>query len=459
MKKLISAITAAALTFTGFAAAVPSAQAADSSIDKIVFLGDSITSGYGLEVFEYNYAQIVANYTGAEMSNYAVPGSESGDLYNQLTTNEEVASDLKNADLVVISIGANDMKNFAADRLFAIAKSAKCLKDEYTDQELPQNPTFGDIRDMLDKDKLKAFASSTSNMITISTELSKLTNDLGMTSDNPNASRYKRVIETQTIPNIAESIKHIKELNPDAEIMVETMYNPLDFEESYYKSAFNSTYQTLLNNLMVKCDSILASFSAQLNACAEANGAEVIDVQSVFASVEEGKDVRYTWYFEKMQDEKMDIHPNQAGNVAIAAEILDKLSGEGKITLHDDNGHLYNAYKNIKNKDSYPAVAYATLAKVLGDLSKAAAPEPKPEYKTGDFNDDGMIDSTDASAILEAYALLSTNQLTLTEKQNLAGDVNDDKLVDSNDASIILSYYAAISTGYDKSIVEFVKGN
>lgn len=457
MKKLISAISAAALTFTGIAAAAPAAQAADDQIDRIVLLGDSITSGYGLKKTEYNYGQILGDYLSAEINNHAVSGSESGDLCNKLNE-EAVAADIKEADLVVISIGANDMMHFAAERLLAVGKSAKCLKDEYADAEIPDNPTLGQVKEMLDKTKLKAFASSTANKITLSTELSKLTNDLAMTSDNSNASKYKRIIETQTIPNITASIGRIKELNPDADIVLETVYNPLNFEPTFFSSHYDGTYQTLLGNLVIKFDSVLNSFSKQLNACADANGAIVADVMTAFDSAE--GDVKYTWYFEKMQDEKIDIHPNQAGNVAIAAEILSTLSDKGKIALHDDNGLLYTAYNSIANKDSYPAAAYATFKKVLGDPSKAAPPPaPEPEYSLGDYNEDKMVDANDASAILEAYALLSTTGKELTEVQKLAGDVNQDTLLDSNDASIILSFYAATSTGYGKSIAEFIEEN
>ena len=66
----------------------------------------------------------------------------------------------------------------------------------------------------------------------------------------------------------------------------------------------------------------------------------------------------------------------------------------------------------------------------------------------GDVNEDGMVDSSDASRVLQEYALIQTGgEPTFTEKQKLASDVNKDNSTDSTDASKILAYYAMISTG------------
>mgnify|MGYP003289283993 CR=1 FL=1 len=71
-----------------------------------------------------------------------------------------------------------------------------------------------------------------------------------------------------------------------------------------------------------------------------------------------------------------------------------------------------------------------------------------PVTMTGDVNEDGKVDSADASLVLSEYALIQTggNQ-TFTEAQKKAADVNSDRKTDSSDASKILEYYAAVSTG------------
>lgn len=64
--------------------------------------------------------------------------------------------------------------------------------------------------------------------------------------------------------------------------------------------------------------------------------------------------------------------------------------------------------------------------------------EPNNDYTLGDVNNDGKIDSSDATRVLLAYAGL----VTLSETEEKAADVNGDGNIDSSDASRILLYYA-----------------
>jgi len=94
--------------------------------------------------------------------------------------------------------------------------------------------------------------------------------------------------------------------------------------------------------------------------------------------------------------------------------------------------------------------------------TKPASTEPaeikpagtEPAAALGDINGDGMIDSNDASAVLEDYARASTGGESALDKN--AADINGDGIIDSNDASIMLAYYAAVSTGRDIKIGDFI---
>ncbi len=78
-------------------------------------------------------------------------------------------------------------------------------------------------------------------------------------------------------------------------------------------------------------------------------------------------------------------------------------------------------------------------------------------YELGDVNSNGTIDAVDASTVLTAYALASTNQPDgLTALQRKAADVTADGKVDAVDASTILTYYAQTSVGLNISIADFV---
>lgn len=77
---------------------------------------------------------------------------------------------------------------------------------------------------------------------------------------------------------------------------------------------------------------------------------------------------------------------------------------------------------------------------------------------SGDVNNDGSIDASDASAALAAYAEFSTGGVSsLTPEETYAADVNNDGAIDSTDASDILLYYAYASTTNEeiKSLKEY----
>ena len=79
------------------------------------------------------------------------------------------------------------------------------------------------------------------------------------------------------------------------------------------------------------------------------------------------------------------------------------------------------------------------------------------KYVLGDLNGDYFIDASDASLILQQYALSSTgNEYTLGENALKAGVITNDEALDSSDASSVLAYYAFTSTGGNDSLKNFI---
>ena len=102
----------------------------------------------------------------------------------------------------------------------------------------------------------------------------------------------------------------------------------------------------------------------------------------------------------------------------------------------------------------------ATTTNTTAASTAAAVPKALPKLSLGDLNGDGFVDSNDASAILSAYAKMSSDQESgLTYEQAQAADVNEDGHVDSVDASNILAYYAYVSTDGKLSIKEFLNND
>lgn len=115
-------------------------------------------------------------------------------------------------------------------------------------------------------------------------------------------------------------------------------------------------------------------------------------------------------------------------------------------TAQDDAGRLQMAYVFTNG-------IYNGWIKINGEK-----PRKKNDYSFGDPNNDGKVDSKDATFVLAEYALRSTKAAVepLPPEIEAAADVNGDGKVDAKDASAILAYYSYLSTGGDKSFKDFL---
>lgn len=235
---------------------------------KMVFLGDSIAAGYGLEGYtkddNYNcrsYSNILKDKYTAElgsecahtMVNEAVSGYTSSDLIAQIQSGE-LDSGLKDADAVVISIGGNDLLGLLFDLAGALGIddfSSFNIKD--IDLASAASALLG-----MGNDADKALEQFSVNIDTISTELKKRTNGT---------------------------------------IFVQTLYDPVEY---YDKFAVITDFAA---QKIEKLNSIISEKSA--------NGYKVIDVASDF----KGRAGELT------NIKKMDIHPNAAGHELIAEDV------------------------------------------------------------------------------------------------------------------------------------------
>ncbi|MBR3969556.1 MAG: leucine-rich repeat protein [Ruminococcus sp.] len=79
------------------------------------------------------------------------------------------------------------------------------------------------------------------------------------------------------------------------------------------------------------------------------------------------------------------------------------------------------------------------------------------EYLLGDTDSDGVVDASDASRTLEAYAMSLTGSASnLSISQTAAADANGDSTVNSVDASYILNYYSHALTGGNSTFEKFI---
>jgi hypothetical protein len=101
--------------------------------------------------------------------------------------------------------------------------------------------------------------------------------------------------------------------------------------------------------------------------------------------------------------------------------------------------------------DKYHETVYTELKVTVG-ISE------EEEYSLGDVDNNGIVNSADASMILAEYSRIATSKpMTFTEAQKKAADINNDGITDSTDASTILKYYAYISTHPKIPFEEFLQ--
>lgn len=152
---------------------------------KMMFLGDSIAAGYGLEGYSADdlyscssYANILKEKYEAELKgecghktvNKAVSGAASKDLLG-LIQSGELDADLKDSDAVVISIGGNDMLDIMLEALRSLGISEK---GDFNSDDLDIFSAASYFLSM-DKDIDEALVQFEKNIRSISEELEKRT--------------------------------------------------------------------------------------------------------------------------------------------------------------------------------------------------------------------------------------------------------------------------------------------
>lgn len=106
-------------------------------------------------------------------------------------------------------------------------------------------------------------------------------------------------------------------------------------------------------------------------------------------------------------------------------------------------------------------MSFAAAAAVALSSAAVTAYGEASLFMIGDIDGDGVVDATDASAVLSAYACTSAGQDSpLYSYQTSAADLNGDSAVDAVDASLILSYYAwASATDEGGIMTDFLEKN
>lgn len=378
MKKhrILAAISANCAVLTGLCMnpAVTTYAAQDPAGSSIVILGDggSAKPSDGT----YGYFDYIAECTGSTITNLAGYGMTTDDLITILNDTSK-AETIQTADIICVSIGANDLIQPTISYVNTMRQ-----KDETTKQLIKRLSEEGDV--------------------------------VKLASGLTNALRDPRSHAMENYPIITEKLRS---LNPDAKIILQTIYNPfycyLDVqtepdERASYGMEYIDGNLNLLNKTMKKQENI-----------------EIADVSAVFT----GKSWSYCQEMEK------EFVPTALGHAWIASIIMNQMGVSSKTS--DQMTQLI---------DKTPA---ETLKQIPADDLKLIQPYVNTDLSIfiaaplkGDVSGNGEVDIEDAQLTLNAYVdIMSGKKNTLSAEQIMAADVNGDNAVSIEDAQFILNYY------------------
>lgn len=417
MKKFISLFSA--LSIGASALCVPTANAVESK-GNLVLLGDSISSGYGLDENECNYGEILGEYLDYDTQNFAVAGLTTAGLVEKLSE-QEVKNAVSDADMIVVSIGGNDFINTARD----------VFEEKYG--EIVDITDLNAIFSMFQNDVMKALSTLSSLYTT----------------------KFPQACDT-AIANIEQISSTIYSLNPDAEVVFQNIYDPFQIDqekyEKYiladatYKSGYNGLKRAVYYNIFATKTyegSYPVSFNVRIKDAV--GNAHVADICSAFTADEVRDDDltlpygNVSYFTDVFETYDRDFHPNQKGHLEIASAVLEQLGIQPSA-----NRKMRSVYNKLtdEEKTSYPELRINNLKTYAEACSMLK----------GDYNNDNEVNASDASSVLAQYAAESSGgTVDISKDVFVSADVNGDDVIDSSDASAILAYYAKISAGGDDS--------
>ena len=312
-KRILSTLLALCLALSLLPA---SALAAGGEQKSYVALGDSITTGYGLAEKEAGFARQVADSNGYTLTNLAKDGATSTDLL-EVVKSEANADTLKNADLITVTIGGNDLM----DALYAY------LAEEYNKQNSDTPITAKDV-----KASLAGTPSEIPQVAMLSFAASKI-------PDFPKSTEATTALGAFTT-NLTNIIFAIKGNNSSAEIIVVNQYNP------YSRLSTGN----LLD--LSALDSAVQALNTAISSGATA-GYTVADVYTAFEEATENPCNASV----SLPSINLDFHPNAAGHSLIASTISALLTDEGGSEDPEVSGPIFVGGVELTGSKESPAYA------------------------------------------------------------------------------------------------------
>lgn len=326
---------------------------------NVVVLGDSISTGYGLEDSSKSYVSVLEHHMNQKVTNLAKDGTTSSELLQLLQGDSTMQSAVAGADVIVVTIGANDI-------LQPVLNNDVVKVDDYDN--------VYDLANAI-KDNQIAFQKY-------------------LRANMPTA-----VADANT--NIDNIILQLKSTNDHAKLVFQTVYDPLSVDQddtglsanalSMLSTFSNGQMYQYLNGSANGGTYIPVGLNQNLQTHAQNGEIYLADVYNMF--------LHHAWT--NVNIANADVHPTATGHAAIANLLIESgyfptvAGAKGDV---DGDGNI----------DVSDAVAVLTeYARIAAGNEAQFNPAQK---KSADVNGDGMIDVSDAVGILVYYAKQAAGQ-------------------------------------------------
>lgn len=275
-------------------------------VKNYVAFGDSIPEGYGLEDTNNGYVALVSEELDCNCENLAVSGMNSTEFLELLKGNT-YETKIKQADLITISIGSNDLLG----RIQEVACDAFGLnKDEVVD-------IISDLKEAFSN------ASATGKLTMIKDFYTSLTTqetrDMFQQAINGYEQNWENIVKT------------LRTLNSNARIVVTEFYNPF----------YGVEIPLVSSGETINFSDYVETYISQMNEILNSNTTDY-----EIAKIHDKFDTQgLTNVNISLTDFNIDPHPNVAGHKVIADTILFEIIENDK----NDNNNSDNINNNINS--------------------------------------------------------------------------------------------------------------
>ncbi len=266
---------------------------------SVVVLGDSIARGYGLsnvekQRFSAVLAEKLANdYAEVTIANYGVDGLTGAELVEFLKT--DMPQEIAECDCVLVSIGGNNILGVLTE----MSGVAELLSGIDT-QIITDYISYITATEEIEKSKYEAVLN------TLDTLLGTVN---GVFTSETFA---QKVVEAgEKLQNeIPEIVSLIREQNPDAKIVIQTVFNP------YKNVNISLPYVESKVELASHGNAAVAALNTAIESLADGEGYTVLPIYDIFEASAK-KAINATFSLLTMQI-NVDPHPNATGHQLIA---------------------------------------------------------------------------------------------------------------------------------------------